>query len=31
MNACTDHVEQLTGRPPRSLRQVLAPLRNRGC
>jgi NAD(P)H dehydrogenase (quinone) len=30
MSACTDHVEQLTGRPPRSLRQVLAPLRNRG-
>lgn len=28
MSACTDHVEKLTGRPPRSLRQVLAPLRN---
>lgn len=27
MSACTDHVERLTGRPPRPLREVLAPLR----
>jgi NAD(P)H dehydrogenase (quinone) len=27
MDARTDHVEKLTGRPPRSLRQVLEPLR----
>ena len=27
MDACTDHVAKLTGRPPRSLREVLEPLR----
>jgi NAD(P)H dehydrogenase (quinone) len=27
MSACTDHVAKLAGRPPRSLRQVLEPLR----
>jgi NAD(P)H dehydrogenase (quinone) len=27
MSACTDHFAKLTGRPPRSLRQVLEPLR----
>jgi NAD(P)H dehydrogenase (quinone) len=30
MSACTDHVERLTGRPPRPLREVLAPLRKDG-
>jgi len=29
MSACTDQVVRLTGRPARSLRQVLAPLRKR--
>jgi NAD(P)H dehydrogenase (quinone) len=29
MSACTDTVARLTGRPPRSLRQVLEPLRAR--
>jgi NAD(P)H dehydrogenase (quinone) len=30
MSACTDQVARLAGRPPRSLRQMLEPLRKRG-
>jgi NAD(P)H dehydrogenase (quinone) len=30
MSACTDHVQRLTGRAPRSLRETLAPLRISG-
>jgi NAD(P)H dehydrogenase (quinone) len=29
MDACTDHVAKLTGRPPQAVRQVLEPLRRR--